>query len=116
MATAWESSRLPRRLRSRWARLGLALGLIIAASLGRMALGLVDARLPPFSLYVPAILLATLFGGWKTGAAATGLALALTWVLFVRPWTGPGFSPAIAWIDMALYAASAASIVAVAEY
>lgn len=116
MATAWESSRVPWRLRSRWARLGLAPGLIIAASLGRMALGGVDARLPPFSLYVPAILLATLFAGWKAGAAATGLALLLAWILFVRPWTGSGLSPAIAWIDMGLYASTAAVIVAVAEY
>ena len=116
MATAWDSSRFPRRLRSRWARLGLALGLILAASLGRMALGIVDTRLPPFSLYLPAILLATLFGGWKTGAAATGLALLLAWLLFVQPWTGSGLSPEIAGIDMGLYAVTAVSIVAVAEY
>ena len=116
MATAWDSSWFPRRLRSRWARLGLALGLIVAASLGRVVLGLVDARLPPFNLYLPAILLATLFGGWRTGVAATGLALLLTWVLFVRPWTGSGLSPAIAGIDMGLYAASAVAVVAVAEY
>jgi two-component sensor histidine kinase len=116
MATAWESSHFPRRLRSRWARLGLALGLIIAATLGRMALGAVDARLPPFSLYIPAILLATLFGGWRTGLAATGLALLLTWVLFVQPWTGAGLSPETAWIDMGLYGASAVAVVAVAEY
>jgi two-component sensor histidine kinase/PAS domain-containing protein len=115
MATAWESSRFPRRLHSRWARLGLALGLIVAASLGRMALGLVDARLPAFSLYIPAILAATLFGGWRTGVAATGLALLLTWVLFVRPWIGPDLPPTIAWIDMGLYGVTAALTVAVVE-
>jgi len=116
MATVWESSRFPRRLRRRWARLGLALGLIMAATLGRMALGVVDVRLSPFSLYVPAILLATLFGGWRTGAAATALALTLTWILFVRPWLGSGMPPAIAWTDMGLFGVTAAAIVAVAEY
>ena len=116
MATAWDSSRFPQRLRSRWVRLGLALGLVVAASLGRLALGAVDARLPAFSLYVPAVLLATLFGGWQTGAATTGLSLLLTWVLFVQPRTAAGLSPALAWTDMGLYAVSALAVVAVAEY
>ncbi len=116
MATAWDSSRFRQRLRSWWVRLGLALGLVAAASLGRLALGEVDGRLPPFSLYVPAVLLATLFGGWKTGAATTGLSLLLSWILFVQPRTASGLSPDPAWIDMGLYAVSALAVVAVAEY
>lgn len=116
MATAWETSRLPGRLRSRWVRLGLALGLIVVASLVRLALGVVDWRLPPFNLYLPAILFATVFGGWKAGAAATGLSLVLSWILFIAPWVRLGMPATLAWLDMAVYAGAAAAIVAVAGY
>ncbi|MDB5480567.1 MAG: putative signal transduction histidine kinase [Caulobacteraceae bacterium] len=116
MATVWEFSRFPRRLRSRWARLGLALGLIIVASLSRMALGVVDWRIPPFSLYLPAILLATLVGGWKAGAAATALSLLLAWFLFVGPWVDFGAPAPLAWLAMAVDAGTALAIVVVAGY
>ena len=114
MAIARHSWRFPVRLPSRWARFGLALGLIVAASLARTALGGIDWRLPPFLLYTPAILVATLFGGWSAGAAATGFSLLLAWALFAGPWVRMGTPYPLIWAGMALYAATAVAIVGVA--
>ena len=116
MPTAWEFARFPRRLHSRWARLGLASGLIIAATVGTAGLSLVDARIAPFSLYIPAILLAALLCGWRTGSAAMVLSLLLAWLLFLGPRVGSNLTSSTALINMGLYAATALAVVAVAGY
>ncbi len=116
MPTAWESSRFTRRLRSRWARLGLALGLVLAATVGTAGLSLADARIAPFSLYIPAILLAALLCGWRTGSAAMVLSLLSAWLLFLGPRVGSNLTSSTALINMGLYAATAAAVVAVAGY
>ena len=105
-----------RPMPSRLARFGLALGLIAATSLVRSALGVVDWRLPPFMLYIPAILLATLFGGWSAGASAAALSLVLAWVLFMGPWVRLGTPYPLIWAGMAVYATTAVAIVGVAGY
>ena len=66
-------------------RLGLALVCVAAATLLRLALGLVAPDLLPFGLYLPGIVIAALLGGGRAGLAATAMSGALAWWLFILP-------------------------------
>src|SRR4029077_5181235 len=62
-----------------------AVGAILVASLIRWALGgLVHDRIP-FTTYYPAIVVATLLGGFWLGLLASMLSAVLAWGLFMHP-------------------------------
>jgi PAS domain S-box-containing protein len=115
-ASSEPHSRLIPRARALPAQLGVALGLVAAATLGRLGLGLIDPAIAPFSLYFPAILLAALLGGIRAGAAATVLSVAVAWRLFLEPATGMTPFGSTALINVALFVGVGAAIVAVAGY
>ncbi|MEO7027645.1 MAG: histidine kinase dimerization/phosphoacceptor domain -containing protein [Caulobacteraceae bacterium] len=66
-------------------RLILALACVLVATLLRSALGLISPDILPYGLYLPAIVLASLLGGWRAGLAATAMAAGLSWFLFISP-------------------------------
>ena len=97
------------------AQLTIAVGMIAAATLLRLGLGMIAPGIAPFSLYFPAILLAALLGGWRAGAAAAAMSAALAWGLFVEPMPA---NPRPIWIslfNLALNTGVSAAIVAVAS-
>lgn len=107
--TSPENHLLP-RARGVASQAGMVLGLVGAATLGRLALGLITPGIAPFSLYFPAILLAALVGGWRAGTAATVLAVALTGFFFTAP---ARLLPThlAAFINIVIYAVAAVAVV-----
>ena len=88
----------------------IVLGAVGAATLVRLALGLITPHIAPFSLYFPAILFAALVGGWRAGAAATVLAVALAELLFAAP-GGRLPTNLAALINIAIYSGAASAVV-----
>ena len=66
-------------------RVALAVACVAVATVLRWAMGYVSPDIVPFGLYLPAIVLAALLGGWKSGLAATAMAAGLSWFLFIEP-------------------------------
>jgi two-component sensor histidine kinase len=85
---------LAKRLRLFWrhglqpgstAAFAFALACVIAATLVRYALGLIDPAIVVFATYYPAILIATLIGGASAGALVLVLGGAVAWWGFMPP-------------------------------
>ena len=64
---------------------GVALGSVLLATLIRWAIGGYVSDRIPFPTYYPAILMATLLGGFWLGTLASILSAALAWWLFMAP-------------------------------
>jgi PAS domain S-box-containing protein len=79
------ATRLHRLQQNPFVVFGAAVGAILLASLIRWALGgLVHDRIP-FTTYYPAIVVATLLGGFWLGMLASMLSAVLAWGLFMHP-------------------------------
>ncbi len=94
-------------------RLGIGLALVAAATVGRLALGIIDPRGAHFVLYLPAILLASLLGGLRVGAVAATASVVLAYVLFVAPKADLAHPSSVAALNMILFAAASAAVVAI---
>src|SRR5262245_56017388 len=64
---------------------GAVLGGVLLATLARWGLGWLVDDLIPFTVYYPAIVAATLLGGFWLGALATILSAVLAWWMFMSP-------------------------------
>jgi two-component sensor histidine kinase/PAS domain-containing protein len=102
------------RIESPLGRLAVAMALIGAATLGRLGLGQIDPQSAPFVLYVPAVLLAAFLGGWRVGAVAAAASVVLAYVLFIAREVGIFHPTSIMLLNVGLYAAAAAAVVAIA--
>jgi len=102
------------RIESPTARLAIGLALVGFATLGRIGLGGIDPRGAPYALYFPAILLAAFLGGWRVGAAAAVISIALAYVLFVTARVGLFHPTYVMLLNVALNSAAFAVVVAVA--
>ena len=95
-------------------RLGIGLAMVAVATLGRLALGVIDPGSAPFVLYFPAILLAAVLGGWRVGAIAAAASVVLAYVLFVSPKAGLTHPSPVMVLNVALYTGASAAVVAIA--
>jgi PAS domain S-box-containing protein len=77
--------------RNPFAVLGVAIGAILIATLIRWALGIYVHERIPFTTYYPAIVVATLLGGFWLGSLASVLSGILAWWLFMPPTFGFSF-------------------------
>src|SRR5690349_1716342 len=82
------ATHLHRLQRNPWIGYGAALGAILIATLIRWAMsGLVHDRIP-FTTYYPAIVVATLLGGFWLGILASILSAIVAWWMFMTPTLG----------------------------
>src|SRR4026208_261138 len=82
------AKQLHRLQRNPWIGYGAALGAILIATLIRWAMsGLVHDRIP-FTTYYPAIVVATLLGGFWLGILANILSALIAWSMFMSPTLG----------------------------
>ena len=82
------AEQLHRLQRNPWIVYGAALGAILIATLIRWAMsGLVHDRIP-FTTYYPAIVVATLLGGFWLGILASILSAIIAWWMFMSPTLG----------------------------
>lgn len=107
---------LRRGLRPRsLAAFGFAILCVAAATLARMAIDLIAPNAVPFATYFPAILLATLAGGWLAGAFATLISATVSWYMFVPPryqWVSPTSDDLV---SLTLFVLAALAVMWVAE-
>ena len=68
-----------------------AIGFVAIASLTRFLLGHIEPGALPYAAYFPAVLLASLLGGWRGGVIASVLSVAAGMAMFV-PRSGVGVS------------------------
>ena len=95
-----------------FSRVFWALGCVGLATLARLLLGYIEPGVAPYALYFPAVLLASLLGGWRGGGIASLLSVVLAMTLFV-PRAAAGFST-LDILNVALVFVSLASVVAAA--
>ena len=95
-------------------RLGIGLGLVSLATLGRLSLGAVDPGSAPFSLYFPAILLAAFLGGWRVGVVAALASVVLAYVLFTPHKAGLSHPSFVVALNIVIHLAVSSAIVAIA--
>jgi two-component sensor histidine kinase/PAS domain-containing protein len=98
------------------AQLGLAAAVMAAATLIGWTLRLAAPGATPSALLFPAILFASLVGGWRSGATACALALVVRNYPF-RPQTGPLAVPAAGdLINYVLFIVAAIGVIAIGAY
>ena len=103
------------RAPSSWARSVLwALAAVALATLTRYLLGLIEPAMAPYALYFPAVLLASMLGGWRGGAIASLLSVAVAVGVFLP--AVPSVSSSIDIINIVLVLVSLASVVAAAGF
>lgn len=108
--------RLPYEQKGLAKEIAVALVCVAAATAARAVLGVLADDIVPFGSYYPAVLLAAVLGGWRGGALAAVLSLALGWFLFLPP-AGLFSIPSVgAGVSIALFALSSAAIVALGAY
>ena len=95
-------------------RFGIGLGLVSLATLGRLSLGAVDPGSAPFSLYIPAILLAAFLGGWRVGVVAALTSVVLAYVLFTPHKAGLFHPSLVVALNIVIHLAVSSAIVAIA--
>ncbi|HEY8572797.1 sensor histidine kinase [Phenylobacterium sp.] len=99
--------------RSQWIRSAaaqlFALGLVAAATMGRLLLGEAFVNVAPFSLYYPAVLLAALAGGWPAALTALVASTLSGWWLFFVP-MGLVYDRSETAVNLTIYVASAAGV------
>ena len=101
-----------------WARgpmseVAVAVALVAIATLLRWWLGLLAPGILPYAIYFPAILVAALLCGWRSGAVALLLSAVVGWALFGRP--APGFGLASA-VNLAIFVISMTAVFASGAY
>jgi two-component sensor histidine kinase len=95
--------------------LAVVIGLVAAATLLRLGMGLVSPAITPFAGYYVAALAATILCGWRYGVLALSLGGAAAWWLFLAPISGNPLLQLAAPVSLLVYGLSAAAVVAVAE-
>ena len=103
-----------------WRRLAVeqlvAVSLVAAAALIRTLISHAFPNVFPFATFFPAILGASLFGGWRGGATAVGLSALIGWKLFL-PTLGTADSVALGtWVNLGIFLVTGAILVATGEY
>src|SRR5262245_45442071 len=78
-----------------FAAYGIAIAAVAVATIFRWSIGEYVLGRTPFTVYFPAIVLATLLGGFLPGMLATILSVVVAWFLFVPP----EFSFSLSWPD-----------------
>jgi two-component sensor histidine kinase/PAS domain-containing protein len=96
--------------------LAIAVGLVGSVTLLRWAMGFVFPGLGVFALYFPAVLLAALFGGWRSGVAAIVLTAAVAVGLFFSPVRSVRLTDPTSPGNLALVTIAAAPLVFVGDY
>jgi PAS domain S-box-containing protein len=95
-------------------RVVVTLGLLAVVGVARRGLAAAFPGVLPFALQFPAVLLATLLAGWTSGAAVVVVGGIAAWFIGMPHPGGGGHTKADV-VTLALYFASAGSIVAFAE-
>ena len=95
---------------------GIAVALVGSITLLRWAVGYVFPGLGIFALYFPAVLLAALFGGWRSGLAAMALTAAVVMGLFYSPVVSTRLTDPASPGNLSLVALAAAPLVFVGDY
>jgi two-component sensor histidine kinase len=72
------------RQRTKWECLAWLISALGAATLLRMAAGLITAGVP-LAFYFPAVSVVAIFTGWRCGMVAVAASAAIAWFLFVPP-------------------------------
>jgi PAS domain S-box-containing protein len=95
----------------------LVVGLVFAlvAFAARLALDLVAPGVIPFATFYPAVLLATLVGGWLAGVVTLASGLLLVWYLVMPPRFSFAVESSGQALSLALFAVTAGLLVVVAE-
>src|SRR5215471_7107890 len=89
------AERVQRLRQNPFAAYGIALAAVGVATIIRWAIGDYVLGRIPFTVYFPAIVLATLLGGFWPGMLATTLSVVVAWFFFVPP----EFSFSLNWSD-----------------
>jgi two-component sensor histidine kinase/PAS domain-containing protein len=96
--------------------LAIASGLVSIVTLLRWAMGYIFPGLGVFALYFPAVLLAALLGGWRSGLAAMVLTGAVAPSLFLSPLRNVRLTDPTSPGNLALVGVAAAPLVFVGDY
>lgn len=96
--------------------LGVAVALVAMVTVVRWALGHLVPGLGVFSLYFPAVLVAALIGGWRSGLAAMLFTGVTVMSLFMRPQVNVRLTDPASPGNLALIAMAAAPLVVVGAY
>jgi two-component sensor histidine kinase/PAS domain-containing protein len=96
--------------------LGIAVAFVAMVSAVRWALGHLFPGLGVFSLYFPAVLLAALIGGWRSGLAAMALTGIVVMGLFVKPQVSVRLTDPASPGNLTMIAVAAAPLVFVGHY
>jgi PAS domain S-box-containing protein len=96
-------------------RFAVALALLAAVGVVRMAIDAVLPGVAPFALLYPAVLLATVAAGWMSGAAVMVAGGLLVWFAVLEPTRSFELRTPADAISLILYFVSANAIIAVAE-
>ncbi len=94
----------------------VAVALIAAAALIRTLLSQAFPNVFPFVTFFPAVLAASLFGGWRGGATALVLSTVIGWRLFIPTLGGADSASFATWVNLGLYVGTCATLVATGEY
>jgi two-component sensor histidine kinase/PAS domain-containing protein len=96
--------------------LAIAVGLVGCVTALRWVMGYFFPGLGVFALYFPAVVLAALFGGWRSGLAAIGLTAAVAAGLFFSPVRSARLTDPTSPGNLALVIIAAAPLVFVGDY
>ena len=91
-----------------------AVALVAVAALVRLLLDRVTPGVLPFATFFPAVLAASVLGGWRAGLTALLLSAAVGWSLFLSQ-LPLHLSPAVA-VNLGLFVATSAVIVGLGDY
>lgn len=93
----------------------VALTVVAAAALLRLAIELVIPGVVPFALMFPAVLAATVLSGWRAGATTVAVGGALTWFMVIKPRFSFALVSVADAVSIVLFVVSASAIVVFAE-
>jgi len=94
-----------------WNAYWVAIAAVSVAAVLRFVLGLIEPGVLYFALFYPAVLLATLVGGYRAGLVATVLSLVVVWYCFLPPEFEFVFKNRGSVLNITLFAGSAGLLV-----
>ncbi len=94
----------------------VAVGVIALAALVRTLLAQAFPTVFPFATFFPAVLVASLFGGWRGGVTATALSVVIGSRVFMPAVGGANFSSFATWVNLGLYIVTCSVLVATGEH
>jgi two-component sensor histidine kinase len=97
------------------AAFGFALLCVVAATLLRLAIGIVAPDALPYAIYFPAVLLAAFIAGAPAGVLATLGSAAAAWYLFVPPYFSIAHAGQADFVSLGLFLVAALAIVWIAD-